>query len=277
MENLDTKRERLLGYIGRFKSCAVAFSAGVDSTVVACAAHKVLGSRAVAVTASSASLAEGELELARQLAEQIGIRHEVIETNELSQPDYTRNAADRCYHCKTELYSQLDRLAPQLDVEVLFNGANMDDLGDYRPGMVAADEHEVKSPLVECGFDKQDVRQLAAYWELPVWNKPASPCLASRVAYGLEVTPERLARIDAAEQFLARHGFSPLRVREHPGDLARIEVAVDEVERLCCQPLMAEVTSYFQQLGYQFVTVDMDGFRSGNLNQLVTLDSRMLD
>ena len=277
MGNLDTKRERLLGYIGRFKSCAVAFSAGVDSTVVACAAHKVLGSRAVAVTASSASLAEGELELARQLAEQIGIRHEVIETNELSQPDYTRNAADRCYHCKTELYSQLDRLAPQLDVEVLFNGANIDDLGDYRPGMVAADEHEVKSPLVECRLDKQDVRQLAAYWELPVWDKPASPCLASRVAYGLEVTPERLARIDAAEQFVARHGFSPLRVREHPGDLARIEVAADEVERLCCQPLMAEVISYFQQLGYQFVTVDMDGFRSGNLNRLVTLDSRMLD
>jgi uncharacterized protein len=273
VSDLDTKRERLAEYIGQFKSCAVAFSAGVDSTVVARAARDVLGDRAVAVTAQSASLAQGELELARQLAAEMGIRHEVIQTEEFSQQDYTRNAPDRCYHCKTELYSQLEKLAPRLGVEVLFNGANLDDLGDYRPGMTAASEHDVKSPLVECGFHKQDVRDLAAYWELPVWDKPASPCLSSRVAYGLEVTPERLARIDAAEQFLRGHGFSPLRVREHPGDVARIEVPLEQVEQLCHPPLLCQVNEYLGQLGYQDVSVDLAGFRSGSLNQLVTLDA----
>jgi len=273
VSKLDAKRERLTEYIAGFKSCAVAFSAGVDSTVVACAAQKVLGDRAVAVTAVSASLAGGELESARQLADQMGIRHQVIETDEFANQDYTRNATDRCYHCKTELYSRLEKLAPELDVEVLFNGANLDDLGDYRPGMTAAGEHAVKSPLIESGLDKQDVRDLAAYWELPVWDKPASPCLSSRIAYGLEVTPQRLARIDAAEQFLRARGFSPLRVREHPGDLARVEVPLDQVEQLCQQPLLGQLNDYLQELGYKSVTVDKEGFRSGNLNQLVTLDA----
>ena len=273
MPDLDAKRERLTEYIAGFKSCAVAFSAGVDSTVVACAAQQVLGDRAVAVTAVSASLPGGELESARELAGQIGIRHQVIETDEFANQDYTRNAPDRCYHCKTELYSRLEKLAPELDVEVLFNGANLDDLGDYRPGMTAASEHAVRSPLIETGLDKQDVRDLAAYWKLPVWNKPASPCLSSRVAYGLEVTPERLARIDAAEQFLRSRGFSPLRVREHPGHLARVEVPLDQVQRLCQQPLLGQLNDYLQELGYKSVTVDKEGFRSGNLNQLVTLDA----
>ncbi len=273
MPDLDAKRERLTEYIASFESCAVAFSAGVDSTVVACAAQQVLGDRAVAVTAVSASLPGGELESARELAGQIGIRHQVIETDEFSNQDYTRNAPDRCYHCKTELYSRLEKLAPELDVEVLFNGANLDDLGDYRPGMTAASEHAVRSPLIETGLDKQDVRDLAAYWKLPVWNKPASPCLSSRVAYGLEVTPERLARIDAAEQFLRSRGFSPLRVREHPGHLARVEVPLDQVQRLCQQPLLGQLNDYLQELGYKSVTVDKEGFRSGNLNQLVTLDA----
>lgn len=273
MPDLDAKRERLTEYIAGFESCAVAFSAGVDSTVVACAAQQVLGDRAVAVTAVSASLPGGELESARELAGQIGIRHQVIETDEFANQDYTRNAPDRCYHCKTELYSRLEKLAPELDVEVLFNGANLDDLGDYRPGMTAAGEHAVRSPLIETGLDKQDVRDLAAYWELPVWNKPASPCLSSRVAYGLEVTPERLARIDAAEQFLRSRGFSPLRVREHPGHLARVEVPLDQVQRLCQQPLLGQLNDYLQELGYKSVTVDKEGFRSGSLNQLVTLDA----
>ena len=229
--------------------------------------------RAVAVTAVSASLPGGELESARELAGQIGIRHQVIETDEFSNQDYTRNAPDRCYHCKTELYGRLEKLAPELDVEVLFNGANLDDLGDYRPGMMAAGEHAVRSPLIETGLDKQDVRDLAAYWELPVCNLPASPCLSSRVAYGLEVTPERLARIDAAEQFLRSRGFSPLRVREHPGHLARVEVPLDQVQRLCEQPLLGQLNDYLQELGYKSVTVDKEGFRSGSLNQLVTLDA----
>ena len=273
LTKLDTKRERLTGYIGQFESCAVAFSAGVDSTVVARAARDVLGDRAVAVTGQSASLARGELDQARELAAGMGIRHEVVQTDEFSRQEYTRNAPDRCYHCKTELYDWLEKLAPELGVEVLFNGANLDDLGDYRPGMTAAREHDVRSPLVEAGFHKQDVRDLAAYWDLPVWDKPASPCLSSRVAYGLEVTPGRLARIDAAEQFLRERGFSPLRVREHPGDMARIEVPLDQIARLCEPLLLGQVHEYLGQLGYQDIHVDMEGFRSGSLNQLVTLEA----
>lgn len=272
MSDLAVKRQQLLDYIAAFDSCAVAFSAGVDSTVVAQAAFDVLADRAVAVTATSPSLAAGELDQARELAEQIGIRHEVIETREFEQPEYRRNSPDRCYHCKDELYEQLGRLAPQLNVEVLLNGANLDDLGDYRPGMRAASEHEVKSPLADCGLTKSEVRQLAADWGLPIWDKPASPCLASRVAYGLEVTPERLARIDRAEQFLRAQGLSPLRVREHAGDLARIEVSVEVLAELTQSPLAEEVNLYFQQLGYKFVTLDLSGFRSGSLNQLLTLD-----
>ena len=174
---------QLLAGYGR---CAVAFSGGVDSAVVAKAAQVALGDAAVAVTGTSDALAAGELEAARDLAAQIGIRHVVISTEEFANPDYVANKADRCYHCKTELYSQLGRMRERLGVDVVVNGANADDLGDYRPGMQAADEHDVRSPLAECGLTKQEVRQLAASWELPVADKPATPCLSSRVAYGLQ-------------------------------------------------------------------------------------------
>ena len=181
MPDLDVKREKLLERIRGYESCAIAFSGGVDSAVVAKAAQLALGARAVAVTATSPSLAEGELSQATDLAAQIGIRHEVIETNELADARYVQNGVDRCYFCKTELYSHLDKLLDRLQVEVIINGANVDDLGDYRPGMRAAEEHQVRSPLAECGLAKDDIRRLAALWELPVWDKPAMPCLASRV------------------------------------------------------------------------------------------------
>ena len=199
---LVAKRERLLALIRGYDSCAVAFSGGVDSTVVAKAAQLALGDRAIAVTGTSASLAAGELDEARTLARLIGIRHEVIETEEFAEPAYLANAPDRCYHCKTELYTQLEGVTVRFGVAVVLNGANLDDRGDYRPGMTAAAEHQVRSPLLECELSKDDVRQLAASWNMPIWDKPASPCLSSRIAYGEEVTPERVRMIDQAEQFL---------------------------------------------------------------------------
>jgi uncharacterized protein len=240
--------------------------------VVAKAAWEVLGRRAVAVTGTSASLAEGELDQARELARLIGIRHEVIDTGELDNADYSRNAPDRCYHCKTELYTHLDRLADRLKVAVVVNGANADDAADYRPGTVAAGEHQVRSPLAECGITKQQVRELAADWKLPVWDKPATPCLASRVAYGEEVTPQRLAMIDRAEQYLRALGLRTVRVRYHRGDLARLEVPLEELPRLCQEEVRRDLAAEFKSLGFKFVTLDLEGFRSGSLNDLLLVE-----
>lgn len=274
MPDLLAKRDRLLEYLRGFPSCAVAFSGGVDSAVVAKAAQLAIGSKAIAVTGTSASLAEGELDEARRVAELIGIRHEVIETGEFENPDYLKNAVDRCYHCKTELYTRLDGVIERFGVAVVFNGANVDDAGDYRPGMTAAREHQVRSPLLECGLNKADVRELAAHWQLPLWDKPASPCLSSRIAYGEEVTPERVAMIDRGEQYLRSLGLRELRVRYHRGDLARIEVPPDAISRLVQPEVYAELVRTFKSLGFKFVTLDLEGFRSGSLNQLVPLTLR---
>jgi uncharacterized protein len=268
-QSLATKREQLLAILTGFGRCAVAFSGGVDSAVVAQAAHLALGDGAVAVIGTSDALAAGELEAARDLAKRIGIRHIVISTEEFANPDYVANKADRCYHCKTELYSQLGRMRERLGVNAVVNGANADDLGDYRPGLKAATEHSVQSPLADCGLTKQEVRQLAADWDLPVADKPATPCLSSRVAYGLHVTPERLARIDQAEQFLRSLGFNELRVRLHADDMARIEVPISEVGKLCEPNSRASVVAEFERLGFKFVTLDLAGFRSGGFTKLV--------
>lgn len=269
MSDLSAKRERLLDLIRGFDSCAVAFSAGIDSTVLAKAAQLALGTRAVAITGVSPSLPAGELAEARRLAAEIGIRHEVIATEEFSSPEYLRNDPNRCYHCKTELYRQIERIAPQLNVAVVFNGANLDDLGDFRPGMRAASERQVRSPLAECGLNKEEIRRLAVEWQLPIWDKPAMPCLASRVAYGEEVSPERLLMIDQAERFLRERGLRTVRVRYHKGDLARLEVPVDAIQRIAQAPLRDELVDYLRSLGFQFVTLDLQGFRSGSLNVLV--------
>ena len=269
---LCLKRDRLLDTLRAYESCVVAFSAGVDSTVVAKAAQLALGDRAIAVTATSASLASGELEQAAALARLIGIRHEVIATGELADPDYAKNAPDRCYHCKTELYSHLTPIARRLGFNVIVNGANADDAGDYRPGMVAAGEHQVRSPLLECGFTKADVRALAAVWDLPVWDKPASPCLSSRVAYGEEVTPDRLAMIDQAEQYLALARYrSTVRVRYHRGDLARLEVPPDAIVRLADESVRERLTEELRRLGFKYITLDLEGFRSGSQNEVLQL------
>jgi pyridinium-3,5-biscarboxylic acid mononucleotide sulfurtransferase len=268
-EDLSAKREQLLVLLRSYGCCAIAFSGGVDSAVVAKAAHVALGDSAVAITGTSAALADGEAAGARDLAALIGIRHIEIPTEEFANPQYVANSPDRCYHCKTELYSQLGRLKQRLGVNVVVNGANAEDLGDYRPGMRAASEQEVLSPLADCGLTKQDVRQLAAAWDLPVAEKPATPCLSSRVAYGLQVTPERLSRIDRAEQFLRSLGFRELRVRLHADDLARIEVPVAELFKLSEPACRRSVVEHFEQLGFKFITLDLAGFHSGGFVKLV--------
>jgi uncharacterized protein len=281
---LARKRDRLLALVQSYGRVAVAFSGGVDSAVVAKAAQLACGEKAVAVTAVSASLASGEREAALKLANQIGIRHRIIETREFENPDYLKNSPDRCYFCKTELYTQLERLLARTDAiagfdlglefEVLINGANLDDRGDYRPGMIAAREHAVRSPLIEAGLTKSDVRELAAYWKLPVWDKPATPCLSSRLAYGVAVTPERVRRVDEAEQFLRQEfDLREFRVRHEAGDLARIEVPVSDLERLIAPAARLAITQRLRQLGFKYVTLDLDGFRSGSMNAVVPIES----
>ncbi|TWU08774.1 hypothetical protein CA54_40110 [Symmachiella macrocystis] len=271
---LVEKRDALLGIMSGYGRVAVAFSAGIDSTVVAKAAQLACGDRAVAVTADSPSLAGGELEEAKRLAALIGIRHRIVRTEEFENSDYLKNASNRCYFCKTELYTQLEGLAAQLDVDVIVNGANLDDRGDHRPGMQAASEHDVRSPLIEAQFTKAEVRVLAADWELPIWDKPASPCLSSRIAYGLEVTPQRVRRVDDAERFLRESlDLRELRVRHEPNDLARIEVPVTALARFANDDIRDKITTHFKSLGFKFITLDLEGFRSGSMNSVLPLES----
>lgn len=274
---LEQKQDALLELLRDCGSVAVAFSAGVDSTVVAKAAQFACGDRAVAVTAVSASLAAGEREAAVRIAGEIGIRHLVLETAEFENPEYVANAGNRCYFCKSELYSQIENRLPELvaelQVDVIVNGANLDDRGDHRPGMLAAQEHAVRSPLIDAGFTKADVRELARRWNLPVWDKPASPCLSSRIAYGVEVTPERVARVDKAERFLReKFGLGELRVRCEANDLARIEVPPDALERLVASSARAQISATLREYGFRYVTLDLDGFRSGSMNAVLPVE-----
>lgn len=262
---------RLLSECGRV---AVAFSGGVDSAVVAKAAQLACGEKAVAVTAVSPSLASGELDSAREQASAIGIRHIVIRTQEFDNESYTSNPSNRCYFCKTELYSQLATRLEELEVDVIVNGANLDDRGDHRPGMQAANEHAVRSPLMEAGLTKAEVRELAKHWILPVWDKPATPCLSSRLAYGLEVTPERLRRVDEAERYL-RHefGLREFRVRYEPNDLARIELPAALIDEFLQRERRELITAQFRELGFRYVTIDLDGFRSGSMNDVLPVEA----
>jgi uncharacterized protein len=252
-----------------YGSCAVAFSGGLDSTVLAKAAQLALGPRAVAVTGASASLAAGELDECRELARLIGIRHEVIATGELSIPQYLENTPQRCYFCKAELFVEVEKVAARLGVAVVADGSNRDDRGEHRPGLRAAGQRQVRSPLAECGLTKSELRELAAFWELPTWNKPATPCLSSRIAYGEPVTPERLAMIDQAEAFLRGRGFQPLRVRYHKGDMARIEVAAEGLARFADADFRRQVVEKLKGLGFRYVSLDLEGFRSGSLNAVL--------
>ncbi|MEZ6067458.1 MAG: ATP-dependent sacrificial sulfur transferase LarE [Planctomycetaceae bacterium] len=264
---VSAQRDRLLETLAGYRRVAVALSAGVDSSVVARAAQLALGDGACAVTADSPSLASGELEEAVDIARRIGIRHHILKTSEFNSPDYSQNPSNRCYYCKSELYGQLWSRRSEWNFDVMVNGANLDDRGDHRPGMLAASEFEVRSPLLECGFTKADVRSLAREWGLPVWDKPAAPCLSSRVAYGVTVTEELVRQIDAAEAWLRRDlNIRELRVRVEAGSLARIEVPLADIPRLTDPERRSRLTEQFRSLGFRAVTLDLEGFRSGNLN-----------
>ena len=253
--------------VARHESAVVAFSGGVDSSLVAAVARRVLGDRALAVTAVSPALAHGELDGARAVALAIGIAHETVTTQELEREEYRRNGRDRCYHCKTELYDVLSRLAADRGYAALMSGANADDLGDWRPGLRAATEHWVRHPLVEAGFGKGEVRALARRLGIPSAEKPASPCLASRVPYGTEVEPSILAQVDRAERAVRVLGFRELRVR-HFGAIGRVELSDDDLERAGRADVRAAIERAIVGAGYISAQIDPEPFRSGSLNRL---------
>jgi uncharacterized protein len=272
------KRDRLLAWFRERGRVAVAFSGGVDSAVVAQAAWLACGSAALAITADSPSVPRAELAAARRLAEQIGIAHIVLPTQEVEQPEYRRNDGLRCYYCKTELYTRMAQYLRSCGEPenqwTIVSGANRDDLGDFRPGLQAAAEQGVRHPLLEVGLGKAEVRALARHWGLSVWDKPASPCLSSRLAPGVAVTAERLHRVEAAEAFLRAQGLRDCRVRYHADDLARVEVPLEYLPILAAEPLRSALAEELQRLGFRYVTVDWQGLRSGSLNALVPLEIR---
>ncbi|MCS7020500.1 MAG: ATP-dependent sacrificial sulfur transferase LarE [Gemmataceae bacterium] len=276
---LAAKRDRLLTWLHERQPIAVAFSGGVDSAVVAQAARLACGDKALAITADSPSVPRAELAAAQHLARLIGIPHVTLPTHEVEQPAYRRNDGLRCYHCKTELYTRIRQYLQQRHEGVsswtIVSGANVDDAGDFRPGLQAAAEQHVRHPLQEIGLTKAEVRQLARHWGLPVWDKPASPCLSSRLAPGVAVTQERLARVEAAEAFLRQHGLRDCRVRYHADDLARVEVPIDDLPALLQEPIRSELVNTLLQLGFRYVTLDLQGLRSGSLNTLVPLEIRL--
>ncbi|MGL4422445.1 MAG: ATP-dependent sacrificial sulfur transferase LarE [Gemmataceae bacterium] len=269
----DVDTEALVAILRDLPRVAVAFSGGVDSAVVAAAAVRAVGGRALALTADSPSVPRAELTQAVRLAEQIGIAHRIVSTSEFANPRYIQNAGDRCYFCKSELYSVIRAFLTEPGWTVC-SGANQDDLGDYRPGLVAAAEQGIRHPLQEIGWRKATVRQVARLWKLPVWDKPASPCLASRIVPGLEVTPERTFRIEQAEAFLRENDFDDCRVRYHENDLARVEVPLKELPRLSTPPLATRLLEVFRELGFRYVTLDLAGFQSGSMNDLIPLAVR---
>ena len=268
---LDDKYTRLQRILRNLESVAVAFSAGVDSTLILKVAIDTLGSgRVVAVTGRSDSLARAEFEEACAIAASLGAAHIVLDTDEFENPNYVSNPTDRCYFCKTTLYTHLDKFIAERGLKAIVNGINVDDLGDYRPGIEAAREHGVLCPAAEAGLTKADVRELSRRLGLPTHDKPASPCLSSRVQYGEHITPQKLRMIEAAETFLHELGIRECRVRHHD-NLARIEVPFEFIPMLAEPDQAARIDAYFRSLGYQYVALDLRGFRSGSMNEVIAL------
>lgn len=262
---MHRKLGRLTDIVGRLESVLVAFSGGIDSTLVLKVAHEALGDKAVAVTAVSPTFPDIELEWSRRLAAEIGARHTIVRTDQLQVPAFVQNDATRCFHCKTDLYQLLGGLRQELNLRAVADGTNLDDLGDERPGLKAAREWGVRSPLVEAGLSKMDVRELARELKLSNWDKPAAACLSSRIQRGTPITVEKLSRVEQAEAFLMEQGFRQVRVRDL-GGAARVEVDSVEVPRLLEPELGARVAEYLQELGFASVTLDPSGYRRGGAN-----------
>ena len=265
---LTEKLEGLKALFGEMEQALIAYSGGVDSTLVAKIAYDVLGDRALAVTAVSPSLLPEELEDATIQAATIGITHKIVETHEMENPNYTSNPVNRCYFCKSELHDTLKPLAMELGYPYVVDGVNADDLHDYRPGIQAASERGARSPLAEIGVSKAEVRELSQQLGLPWWDKPAQPCLSSRFPYGEEITIAKLQRVGRAEIFLRKLGVKNLRVRS-VGDTARIELPPEQIKDFVLMTDLTSVVSAFQNLGFIYVTLDLEGYRSGKLNQVL--------
>lgn len=270
-EDLAEKYEKLKKYLLYLGSLAVGFSGGVDSSFLLAVANDVLKDKVIAVTGADASVPEREVKEARVFCERRGIKHIICPVNPLKEEGYRNNSADRCYFCKYGIFSEIKRIAEENNIEYMAEASNMDDLGDYRPGLRAAAELSVKSPLREAGLSKSDIRLISKAMGLPTWNKPAYACLASRFVYGEEITEEKLRMIDRAEQFLIEKGFFEERVRMH-GNIARIEVPPKDIVRIASDEIRNAAYDEFKKIGFLFVTLDLRGYRTGSMNATLNLE-----
>jgi uncharacterized protein len=265
---LDKKVVRLRAHLEHLDSVLVCYSGGLDSGFLLAIAHAVLGNRAVAMTAAGPALAPAELQEASALAHELGARIELVDAGEIDDPGYVANTSDRCFHCKKSLYLTAKRVAAELGLAAIANGTNTDDLDDFRPGLDAAHQYGIKSPLLECGFNKSEIRRVARAMGLSLWDKPAAACLASRIPYGTEVTRERLSQVAGFEHDLKALGFARLRVRHH-GAIARIEVDTQDIARLASSPTKEAVVEAGKRNGYTYITVDLAGYRTGSHNEVL--------